>query len=423
MPTKKTRKIGVLVGREQAWANAFIEAVGKQGNGITAEALKLGGTRMEDPCEYNVIVDRMSQQVPYYRTFLKSALISGTKVINNPFWASAIDGFYGAAMATRLGIQHPRTVALPSHSYEHDVSEDSLGNLIYPIPWHEHISYLGEFPVVLRPVWNKGTGKVYKLDSYEDLWRAYNETGTECMMLQEFIGWEKYVRCTCIGQKSMVLPYDPYADHPHAYLEQPSYLSKEEERRVLASATRISQVLGYDVSAIDFALKGDNIYVTDMISPPPHFDPDILPAAAYTWVVDTLAEFVIALAKGEKQPLDDFKWESLANVTWTPLPADDPPIVVQATPEKKKPTKRATSAAASATSTASATASATSTTSTSSPRKKATTTTAASTASSSPPSSGRKKATGEDEQKKQAPTRRSSSTSSTSSRRKKRDEG
>ncbi|GIV98396.1 MAG: hypothetical protein KatS3mg057_3053 [Herpetosiphonaceae bacterium] len=132
------KRIGVMVGREQTWPAAFIEEVNRRDAGCIAEFVKIGGTRMNEPTPYTVIVDRISHEIPYYRTYLKNAVLQGTIVVNNPFWWSADDKFFGACLADKLGIAHPKTVALPSHSYVEGVVEESLRNLIYPIPWEEH---------------------------------------------------------------------------------------------------------------------------------------------------------------------------------------------------------------------------------------------------------------------------------------------
>ena len=72
-------KIGLLCGREYAFPPAFLDRVNEKGrrDGITAEFVKLTGTRMGEPPAYRVIVDRISHEVEYYRAFLKHAVLSG----------------------------------------------------------------------------------------------------------------------------------------------------------------------------------------------------------------------------------------------------------------------------------------------------------------------------------------------------------
>jgi hypothetical protein len=81
-------KVGLMCGREFSFPPAFLARVNELGqkDGITADFVKLGGTRMNEPAEYRVIVDRISHEVEYYRGYLKHAALQGSYVINNPFW-------------------------------------------------------------------------------------------------------------------------------------------------------------------------------------------------------------------------------------------------------------------------------------------------------------------------------------------------
>ncbi|MCB0187031.1 MAG: hypothetical protein KDE31_22345, partial [Caldilineaceae bacterium] len=84
----EVKKIGLLVGREWSFPPAFLEEVNKRDAGVVAEYVKLGGTKMNEPCDYAVLVDRISHEIPYYRTYLKNAMLQGAYLINNPFWWS-----------------------------------------------------------------------------------------------------------------------------------------------------------------------------------------------------------------------------------------------------------------------------------------------------------------------------------------------
>ncbi len=70
---------------------------------MRAEFVEVGGVEMAKPCGYAVIVDRISHDMPFYRAYLKNAALTGTQVINNPFWWSADDKFFNYALAKKLG--------------------------------------------------------------------------------------------------------------------------------------------------------------------------------------------------------------------------------------------------------------------------------------------------------------------------------
>lgn len=293
------KRIGIMVGRENTFPAAFIDEINGRGAGVTADFVQLDGTAMAEPCPYDVIVDRISHEIPYYRTFLKTASLSGTAVVNNPFWWSASDDkLLGATLCARLGIAHPRTIALPSHSYiEGIVHPESLRNLKDQIPWDEHVAAVGGFPVILKPNAGGGFKKVFKLHTLEQLWEAYNQTGTDCMILQEFIEWEKYVRCLVIGREQvLVMKFDINAPYPHRYFDEPDYLTKDEHDRVVESARAICRAFGYDMNTCEFALKGGVPYAIDFTNPAPDMDYWSLKDKFFSWVVRAMADMCIEKA-------------------------------------------------------------------------------------------------------------------------------
>src|SRR2546429_4168444 len=194
-----TLKVGLLVGREWSFPPAFIEEVNLRDEGVVAEFVKLGGTRMDEPCPYTVIIDRISQEVPYYRVYLKFAVLQGVTVVNNPFMWTTDDKFFEATLATKLGIAHPKTVVLPNKDYVPGiVHSESLRNLVYPLDWKAVVDYVG-LPCVLKDAHGGGWKNVSVCHSLDELLAHYNQSGLLTMVAQEFIKWEKYVRCLCLG--------------------------------------------------------------------------------------------------------------------------------------------------------------------------------------------------------------------------------
>jgi hypothetical protein len=310
-----SKKIGIMVGRENTWPHAFIDEVNRRGAGVTAEFVKLGGTRMAEPSEYAVIIDRISHEVPYYRTFLKTAMMGGTYIINNPFWWSADDKFVGATICEKIGVAHPRSVALPSHSYvEGIVHPESLRNLKDRIPWEEHLAYVGGFPVILKPSAGGGFKNVFKLSTMDELWQAYDQTGTECMMLQEFINWEKYARCFVIGQDQvLVMKFDISAPYPHRYFDEPGFFTPAELARITEDALKITRSLGYDMNTCEFALRDGIPYAIDFTNPAPDMDYYSLKEKFFRWAVNAMADLAIAKASQAPVQYEGMRWAQLLN--------------------------------------------------------------------------------------------------------------
>ena len=107
------KKIGVLFGMENTFPGALVERINSMNlDGICAEFVQTGAVHLNRPPAYSVIVDRISHDIPFYRAFLKHAVLNGTIVINNPFWWSADDKFFNYALASKLGVAVPRTALL-----------------------------------------------------------------------------------------------------------------------------------------------------------------------------------------------------------------------------------------------------------------------------------------------------------------------
>jgi len=120
------KKIGILFGQEHSFPPAFVERVNQKtgGKDIFAEFVKIDKVIQGEPCGYDVVIDRISQDVPFYRAWLKNAALTGTAVVNNPFWWSADEKFFNNALATKIGVAVPRTVLLPSNQPPPDTNDN-----------------------------------------------------------------------------------------------------------------------------------------------------------------------------------------------------------------------------------------------------------------------------------------------------------
>jgi hypothetical protein len=306
---KMTLKVGLIVGREWSFPPAFIEEVNRRDQGVTAEYVKLGAPRMDDPCEYAVIIDRISHEVPFYRTYLKQAALAGCAVVNNPFMWTADDKFFGAALATKLGIAHPKTVVLPNKEYIPGVVHDeSLRNLQYPLDWQGIVEYVG-LPCILKDAHGGGWKDVYVCRSLEELIHHYDTSGLLTMIVQEFIEWDQFIRCICIGQeKVMPIKYDPKERRYHVEHE---HLSPELGRRVVEDSLKLVRALGYDMNSMEWAVRDGVPYAIDFMNPAPDMDIYSLTPHYFEWVVSAMADMAIDLAKNPRRQVRDLRWDAL----------------------------------------------------------------------------------------------------------------
>jgi hypothetical protein len=294
-----TERIGLLVGWEDTFPPAFIDRISRE-PGIRAELAKIGGTPERFDAPYRVLIDRISQEIPHYRIHLKAAALAGSYVINDPFWWQADDKFFGFSLAARIGVAVPRTVLLPQKSYIPGVDPGrSLRNLEFPLDWEAITRYIG-FPAILKPAEGGGWKNVSRVNNPEELLRDYDQSGQLVMTLQEYIDFDDYVRCVCIGRE-FILPirYDP---RQRRYLVDHEYLTPELGQRVVDDAWKLCNALGYDMNSVEFAIKDGVPYAIDFTNPAPDMDRWSLHDHYFQIVVEEMARFVVRCVREGRSP-------------------------------------------------------------------------------------------------------------------------
>ncbi|HSW53657.1 MAG TPA: hypothetical protein VLH59_01090 [Ignavibacteriaceae bacterium] len=303
------KKIGILFGQETTFPPAFVERVNsKNEKGITAEFVKIDKVVQGEPSGYDVIIDRISQDVPFYRAFLKNAALNGTAVINNPFWWSADEKFFNNALMTKLDVAVPKTVLLPSNQHPDDTNANSFRNLDYPLNWDAMFSYVG-FPAYFKPFAGGGWKNVYRLESPDDFFKAYNETGQLVMMLQEEIKFTEYFRCYCLDRKDVhIMRYDPKQPHHLRYVRYPKPIDKSLMEKLLHAVLTINNALGYDFNTVELAIRDGVPYAIDFCNPAPDADKISIGEENFDWIVEAAANMAIRRAKAHKAGQNNLTW-------------------------------------------------------------------------------------------------------------------
>ncbi|MBA3649574.1 MAG: hypothetical protein H0W62_13665 [Chitinophagales bacterium] len=302
------KKIGILFGMERSFPQAFIERVNsKNVENIIAEPVRIDKVAQGYPSEYSVIIDRISQDVPFYRAYLKNAAISGTAVLNNPFWWSADEKFFNNALAVKIGVPVPKTVLLPSYDHPDDTSSESFSNLVSPLDWENIIGYIG-FPAYMKPHSGGGWKSVYKISDQQDLFARHAETGKLVMMLQEEIKFDSYFRCYCLGGKSVrIMNYEPRNPH-HLRYAATHHVSEELLQTVHNYVIKLNQALGYDFNTVEFAIREGVPYAIDFCNPAPDAERHSVGDENFEWVVENAANMAIERALANQEGEDNLTW-------------------------------------------------------------------------------------------------------------------
>ena len=302
------KKIGVLYGMENSFPPALVDRINASGTpGVCAEHLKVGHVEMAVPCGYDMIVDRISHDIPFYRSYLKNAALTGAQIINDPFWWSADDKFFNYALADKLGVAVPPTVIQPHKKHPAGTTDLSMRNLIFPIDWDRVFEYIG-FPAFLKPHDGGGWKNVYKVESRAEFFAAYDDSSDLCMTLQRGVKFQEYFRCYVIGQSKVhVMRYDPVQPHDLRYVPGNPPPSGALGERIVKDCLTLCRALGYDLNTVEFAVEDGIPYAIDFMNPAPDAGLESVGPENFEWVVQAVAEMAIDRLLNPPAPLP-YNW-------------------------------------------------------------------------------------------------------------------
>ncbi|SDM79415.1 hypothetical protein SAMN05421820_10563 [Pedobacter steynii] len=343
--TNYMKKIGILFGQERSFPEAFVKRVNEiAGPDIRAEFVSIDKIFQAEPLGYAVILDRISQGVPFYRAALKNAAMTGTAVINNPFWWSADEKFFNNALAIKLGVPVPKTALIPSYDQPDDTTEKSFSNLAFPMDWDGIFKYTG-FPAYMKPFDGGGWKEVYKLHDKEDFFDKHSQTKQTVMMLQEEIVFDEYFRCYCIGGKYVkIMQYEPRNPAHLRYVVEKGPSSEKLLQTIHDYVILLNQYLGYDFNTVEFAVRDGIPYAIDFCNPAPDAEVTSVGQENFDWVVETSAKYAIERAKEHVEGQDNLTWGKYIRTS-----VNDVPLIGKAKPAAKAKETAKTAAAPKAT--------------------------------------------------------------------------
>ena len=335
-----TKKVGIIFGKEDTFPWAFIDRVNELGKGeVVAEVLKIDKVQQGIDYGYHVILDRMSQGVPFYRAYVKNAALMGTAVINNPFWFSADEKFFNNCLAMELGVPVPKTVLLPSNARPDDTDEKSLRNLEAPLDWDYIFNYIG-FPAYMKPYDGGGWKDVYKVENPDHLFESHRQTGQLVMMLQEEIQFDDYFRVYSLGRKYVhIMPYDPRKPFHERY--QSEIKAQGDDRKKLLKKVhdytlKLNKALGYDFNTVEFAVRDGIPYAIDFCNPAPDADIHSVGEENFEWIVQHSAQYAVELAKAHKPKRNNTPWGTFVTNAIAPAAAKSGKVNLKSAGEVKK---------------------------------------------------------------------------------------
>ncbi|MEZ6195745.1 MAG: hypothetical protein R3F20_08445 [Planctomycetota bacterium] len=285
-------RIGLIYGSEEKFTSALAESLRGEA-GIEVEPVRFAGTGLEEPWRFDLVVDRASARVPYYRSALRQAVLDGVRVVGDPFREATRDRFFDLSLLRRLGVPVPETVLLPNKEYPSDPGPGGLRNLAYPLDWDALLERVG------RPAWLKDVDPArlagaHKVHDREELLYRFDRSGAATLMLQRDVIWDRLYRCFTFGREGVVLArYDAAG---RGCSEPGRDLERGLRRGLQSLARRVAGALGTDIAALDVAVDGENLVVIDAGSSLPGFEPEEIGDSLFRRVVEASSRFILAEA-------------------------------------------------------------------------------------------------------------------------------
>ena len=325
-----TRKIGLSLGADLCWPKCYEEIVRGmnleipyEGQTVSfqIERVSIEPYNLEQACQYDVVIDRLTHWYYTSREWIKKAiLMDGLYVYNNPWSIQSMEKQTTYCAMMKLGMPVPETWMVPPKSYEHHTDLDTT---LQRYAKMFDLGAIGErigYPLFMKPYDGGAWKGVNRIDNRETLQATYEQSGTFLMHLQQSVeGFDRFVRCIGIGPQFLLISYDPAAPL-HARYEMKLDFVDEQEKSLLKDMTMtINSFFGWDFNScealhrkgvwhpIDFANACPDSQVTSL-----HY--------FFPWLVMANVRWSIFCATTKKKMRMNLDWEPYWEIMRQDLP-------------------------------------------------------------------------------------------------------
>lgn len=273
MTTERHHLIGLLLGAEEDWPQAFEALLPKLGpltgadgvrHRIDSERLTIEPFDLTQPVRTDLVIDRLAHWYYVPREWLKkAALMNGTYLLNSPFTFQAMEKHSAYCAMLRLGLKVPRTILVP---YKNPVDNVrwAYTSAKYNLPFDlDQIADDLGYPLYMKPFDGGGWRGVSRVNNREDLHRAYDESGEMLMHLQATVDYDVFARALSIGPETMVMDFRPENPMHERYQVNHEFLSPKAGHEVAAISRIVNAFFGWEFNSAEMLVAGDEVYPID----------------------------------------------------------------------------------------------------------------------------------------------------------------
>lgn len=325
-----TRNIGLSLGADICWPACYEHilerlklAIPHDGNtvGIHVERVSIEPFDLQQPCKYDVVLDRLTHWYHTSREWIKKAiLMDGLYVLNNPWAVQAMEKHTSYCAMMKLGMPIPETWMIPPKAYE------PLPDLAPTLHKYAKLFDLGEigrdigYPMFMKPYDGGGWRGVTRISNEEQLKKTYEDSGKGVMHLQAAVNpFDSFVRCIGLGPQTHLVKYLPDEPLHNRYSQEENFVSAEEAKLLEDTTLTINAFFGWDFNSCESLRKGGTWHPIDFANPCPDSQVTSL-HRHFPWLVKANLRWSIFCAVTKKKFRKTLDWEPFYEVAATDAP-------------------------------------------------------------------------------------------------------
>jgi hypothetical protein len=321
------RRIGLSLGADLCWPICFEEILKRldlalpiDGDTVrfATERVTIEPFDLQQPVRYDVVLDRLTHWYHTSREWIKKAVVmNDLYVLNNPWSIQSNEKHTSYCAMMRLGFPIPDTWLLPPKEY------DPAADLQVTLDRYARLFDLGEigdkigYPMFVKPYDGGAWVGVSRVETAEELRRAYDASGKRIMHLQAAIEpFDLFVRTLAVGPQVHVMRYQPSAPLHERYEVAFDFVSAEEWQTLANMCLTINAFFGWDFNSCETLRKGGVFHPIDFANACPDSQVTSL-HYHFPWLVRAKLKWAIFVAATRRRVRRNLDWDPFFEIAAT----------------------------------------------------------------------------------------------------------
>jgi hypothetical protein len=326
--TQTRHLIGLLLGTEEDWPQAFEEILRRLGpiagprgtrHVFDCERVAIEPFSLRDRPRYSLAVDRLAYWYYHPREWLKKvALMDNVYLLNSPFTFQSMEKHAAYCAMMRLGLKVPETVLVPFKNPV-DNARYAYTAARYNRPFDlDAIAERIGYPLFMKPYDGGAWRGVSRIRNPAELHAAYDQSGEMLMHLQKAIeGYDVFARSLSIGAETMVMRFQPDQPMHLRYAVEHSFLSPDAGAEVVTIGRLVNAFFRWEFNSCETLVKGGEVYPIDYANA----CPDVALTSLhyyFPWAMKALVKWCVFALVTERRPTLDLETDRFFEI------GDDP---------------------------------------------------------------------------------------------------